>query len=67
MKGTNLIMQDRQTVSSKKLINVSSLAALVAGGSIALLPLDSLIEQVIGIVIAFLVLTAVNHHVKGMK
>jgi len=60
-------MQDPQTVSSKKLLNVSSLAALVAGGSIAILPLDSLTQQLIGVVIAFVVLTAANNLIKGMK
>ncbi len=60
-------MQDRQIASSKKLINVSSLAALVAGGSIALLPLDSLIEQLVGVAIAFVLLTAANNLTKGMK
>ncbi len=60
-------MQSPKTFSSKKLLNLSSLAALVAGGSIALLPLDSLIQQVIGIAIAFVLLTAANHHIKGMK
>ncbi len=54
-------MQSPKTVSSKKLINVSSLVVLVAGGSIALLPLDSLIEQVIGIAIAFVLINLVNY------
>jgi hypothetical protein len=48
-------------------MKILNLTALLAGGSIALLPLDSLIQQVIGIVIAFVVLTAANHHIKGMK
>jgi hypothetical protein len=60
-------MQSPKTLSSKKLLNVSSLAALVAGGSIALLPLDSLIEQLVGVAIAFVVLTAANNLTKGMK
>jgi membrane protein implicated in regulation of membrane protease activity len=60
-------MQSPKTVSSKKLLNVSSLAALVAGGSIALLPLDSLTEQVIGIAIAFVLLSAANNLIKGIK
>jgi hypothetical protein len=54
-------MQSPQTTSSKKLLNISSLAALVAGGSIALLPLDSLIEQVIGVAIAFVLLNLINY------
>jgi membrane protein implicated in regulation of membrane protease activity len=60
-------MQSPQTTSSKKLLNLSSLAALAAGGTIALLPLDSLIEQLIAVAIAFVVLTAANNLIKGMK
>jgi hypothetical protein len=50
-----------------KNLNTSSMAALLAGGGIALLPLDSLAEQFIGVAIAFVLLTAANHHIKGMK
>jgi hypothetical protein len=60
-------MQDPQTTSSKKLLNLSSLAALVAGGTIAVLPLASLSQLFIGIAIAFVVLTAANNLTKGMK
>jgi hypothetical protein len=54
-------MQSPKTVSSKKLINVSSLVVLVAGGSIALLPLDSLIEQLVGVAIAFVLINLVTY------
>jgi predicted membrane channel-forming protein YqfA (hemolysin III family) len=49
-----------------KILNTSSIAALLAGGTIALLPLDSLTEQLSGIAIAFLILSGasylINHH-----
>ena len=60
-------MQSPKTVTSKKLLNVSSLIALVAGGTIAVLPLASLSQLFIGIAIAFVVLTAANNLTKGMK
>jgi hypothetical protein len=44
-----------------KTLNLSSIAALIAGGILALLPLDSLIEQFFGVAIAFVALNAVNH------
>jgi hypothetical protein len=66
-----------------KNLNTSSMAALLAGGGIALLPLDSLAEPFIGVAIcarlrlasltqqrfaiAFVLLTAANHHIKGIK
>jgi len=54
-------MQSPKTVSRKKLLNISSLAALVAGGSIALLLLDSLIEQLVGVAIAFVFINLVTY------
>jgi len=42
-------------------MKVLNLTALLAGGTIALLPLDSLIEQFFGVAIAFIALNAANH------
>jgi ribose/xylose/arabinose/galactoside ABC-type transport system permease subunit len=44
-----------------KALNLSSIAALVAGGTLALLPLDSVTEQVLGVAIAFVILNAINY------
>jgi hypothetical protein len=50
-----------------KALNLSSIAALVAGGTLALLPLDSLIEQFLGVAIAFVALNAANCLIKGVQ
>jgi hypothetical protein len=50
-----------------KNLNTSSISALVAGGCIALLPLDNLIDQFIAVVIAFITLSATNHFIKGIQ
>ena len=44
-----------------KSLSLSTIAALVAGGTLALLPLDSLIEQVIGVGIAFVLINLVTY------
>ncbi len=51
----------------KSTFTLSSIAALVAGGTLALLPLDSLTEQVLGVVIAFIALNAANYFIKGVQ
>jgi hypothetical protein len=50
-----------------KTLNLSSIAALLAGGTLALLPLDSLIEQFMGVAIAFVALNAVNYIISQRK
>ncbi len=50
-----------------KTLNASSISALLAGGTIALLPLDSLIEQFLGVAIAFVALNVVDTFIKGVQ
>lgn len=50
-----------------KILNLSSVAALLAGGTLALLPLDNLVEQLIGVAIAFLLLNTASYFIKGVK
>ena len=41
-------------------MRILNFTALLVGGTIALLPLDSLIEQFVGVAIAFIALNAAN-------
>jgi hypothetical protein len=50
-----------------KILNTSSLSALLVGGCIALLPLDNLTDQFIAVAIAFVALNAANYLIKGVK
>jgi len=50
-----------------KNLNTSSIAALLAGGCIALLPLNNLTDQLIAVAIAFITLNAANHFIKGVQ
>jgi hypothetical protein len=50
-----------------KNLNRSSMAALLAGGSIALLPLDSLTDQLIAVAIAFLLLNVASYFISRYK
>jgi hypothetical protein len=49
-----------------KNLNTSSIAALLAGGTIALMPLDNLTEILVAVAIAFLILNGasylISHH-----
>ncbi len=48
-------------------MKVINLTALLAGGTIALLPLDSLIELFIGVAIAFVALNVADTFIKGVQ
>jgi len=48
-------------------MKILNLTALLAGGTIALLPLDSLIEQFFGVAIAFAALNAAKYFIKGVE
>jgi hypothetical protein len=50
-----------------KSLNLSSIAALFAGGLIALLPLNSFIEELFGVAIAFIALNAATYFIKGVQ
>ncbi len=50
-----------------KALNLSSITALFAGGIIALLPLNSFIEELFGVAIAFIALNIANHFIKGVN
>ncbi len=50
-----------------KTLNLSSIVALGTGGTLALLPLDSLIEQFLGVAIAFVALNAANYFISQRK
>jgi hypothetical protein len=50
-----------------KNLNSTSVVALFAGGSIAILPLHSFTELLLGVAIAFVALNAANYLIKGVK
>jgi hypothetical protein len=48
-------------------MKILNLTALLAGGTIALLPLDSLVEQFVGVGIALIALNAADYFIKGVQ
>jgi hypothetical protein len=44
-----------------KILNASSITALLAGGSIALMPLNNLTETLIAVAIAFITLNTITY------
>jgi hypothetical protein len=50
-----------------KSLNLSSIAALSAGGVLALLHLNTLVEQALGVVVTFIALNLANRLIKGVQ
>ncbi len=59
--------QQHSTKGEGVAMKILNLTALLAGGTIALLPLDSLVEQFVGVGIALIALNAADYFIKGVQ